>query len=120
MQAAEAYQPNTTVCLLKGRDWQRLLLLIGDALMLHVLIHASVFLPLANGCYLQVTGPPLAQVAHRSWPALSLPCTAWTGSTYLPYWHALRLCRQLGWGHVAVAAPSLLAGELAAGACKHS
>lgn len=61
-QAAEAYHPNTTVRTLKGRDWQRLLLLVGDALMLHLLLHASLFVPLANGCFLQLAGPPIAQV----------------------------------------------------------
>ena len=30
--------------------------------MLHLLMHASIFLPTANGCYLQVTGTPITQV----------------------------------------------------------
>ena len=61
-QGAEAYHPNTTVRMLKGPDWQRLLLLVGDSLMLHLLAHTSIFVPLPNGCFLQVSGPAIAQV----------------------------------------------------------
>lgn len=30
--------------------------------MLHLLMHVTIFVPLPNGCYLQVTGLPAAQV----------------------------------------------------------
>ena len=34
----------------------------GDALMLHLLLHASVFAPLPGGCLLQLSGLPAAEV----------------------------------------------------------
>ena len=59
----EAHHPNTTTDLLKGEPWQLLLSRIGDTLMLYLLMHTSLFLPLPNGCFLQVTGPPIAEVS---------------------------------------------------------
>ncbi|BDA46320.1 probable telomerase reverse transcriptase [Coccomyxa sp. Obi] len=59
----EAHHPNTTTDLLKGEPWQLLLSRIGDTLMLYLLMHTSLFLPLPNGCFLQVTGSPIAEVA---------------------------------------------------------
>lgn len=58
----EAYYPNTTIKQLKQPSWQLLLSRIGDSLMLHLLMHVTIFVPLPNGCYLQVTGLPAAQV----------------------------------------------------------
>ena len=34
----------------------------GDTLMLHLLLHASLFAPLPNGCLLQLSGPPAVEV----------------------------------------------------------
>ncbi len=59
----EVHHPNTTTDLLKGEPWQLLLSRIGDTLMLYLLMHTSLFLPLPNGCFLQVTGPPIAEVS---------------------------------------------------------
>ena len=42
--------------------WGLLLAWIGDSLMLHLLVHASIFVQLPNGCYLQVTGQPINKV----------------------------------------------------------
>ena len=53
---------NTTTDLLKGEAWQLLLSRIGDTLMLFLLMHTSLFLPLPNGCFLQVTGASIAEV----------------------------------------------------------
>jgi len=66
----EAYHCNTTTELLKGEAWQLLLSRIGDILMLYLLMHTSLFLPLPNGCFLQVTGVPIAEVLN---PLLLLP-----------------------------------------------
>ena len=62
LHRTEAYYPNTTTKLLKGAAWQLLLSRIGDSIMLHLLMNASIFLPMANGSYLQVTGTPITQV----------------------------------------------------------
>ena len=62
LHRTEAYYPNTTTKLLKGAAWQLLLSRIGDSIMLHLLMNASIFLHMANGCYLQVTGTPVTQV----------------------------------------------------------
>lgn len=58
----EAHHMNTTTDLLKGEAWQLLLSRIGDTLMLFLLMHTSLFLPLPNGCFLQVTGESIAEV----------------------------------------------------------
>lgn len=62
LHRTEAYYPNTTIKQLKQTSWQLLLSRIGDSLMLHLLMHVTIFVPLPNGCYLQVTGLPAAQV----------------------------------------------------------
>ena len=59
---AEAYYPNTTAAALRGLAWQRLLSRVGDGVMMHLLLHCSLFLPLPNGCFLQASGTPVAQV----------------------------------------------------------
>lgn len=43
---------------------QVLLSRCGDALMLHLLLHASVFAPLPGGCLLQLSGLPAAEVGN--------------------------------------------------------
>ena len=60
----EAHHANTTTDLLKGEAWQLLLSRIGDTLMLFLLMHTSLFLPLPNGCFLQVTGASIAEVSQ--------------------------------------------------------
>ncbi|KAK9817956.1 hypothetical protein WJX72_004857 [[Myrmecia] bisecta] len=62
MHNAEAYYPNTTTKSLRDGPWPLLLSRIGDSLMLYLLMHVSIFLPLANGCYLQVAGTPIGKV----------------------------------------------------------
>ena len=46
---------------LKSKPWQLLLSRIGDVLMLHLLMHAAIFKPLPNSCFLQLTGVPADQ-----------------------------------------------------------
>ena len=48
---------------LKSEPWQLLLSRIGDVLMLHLLMHAAIFKPLPNSCFLQLTGIPADQVS---------------------------------------------------------
>ena len=55
---------NTTTAQLQGEAWQLLLSRIGDTLMLFLLMHTSLFLPLPNGCFLQVTGASIAEVSQ--------------------------------------------------------
>jgi len=55
---------NTTAQLLQGPEWCQLLERIGDTLMLHLLLHCSIFLPLRNNSFLQVAGPPIHEVGH--------------------------------------------------------
>jgi telomerase reverse transcriptase len=68
----EVHHPNSTTETLKSDAWQLLLSRIGDTLMLYLLMHTSLFLPMPNGCFLQVTGRPVAYVRpfssaqHRS------------------------------------------------------
>lgn len=62
LHRTEAYYPNTTIKQLRQPSWQLLLSRIGDSLMLHLLMHVTIFVPLPNGCYLQVNGLPAAQV----------------------------------------------------------
>jgi hypothetical protein len=58
----EAYHINSSIEVLKSEPWQLLLSRIGDTLMLHLLMHAAIFKPLPNGCFLQLTGIPADQV----------------------------------------------------------
>lgn len=60
--AAESCHLNSSVEILRGEPWQLLLSRIGDALMLHLLMHAAIFQPLPNGCFLQLTGIAVDQV----------------------------------------------------------
>lgn len=66
MRLAEEEHPNTCNNLLTQAAWERLLSRIGDAFMLYLIMHTSIFVPLANSCYLQVAGRPLAQVQTLS------------------------------------------------------
>lgn len=65
LQSSEAYFPNTTTRLLRGAVWERLLSRVGDALMMHLLLHSSIFVPLPNGSFLQVSGHPAPQVSPQ-------------------------------------------------------
>ncbi|KAK9847399.1 hypothetical protein WJX84_002852 [Apatococcus fuscideae] len=51
--------------LLQGPAWGMLLACIGDTLMLYLLIHSSIFMQMANGCYLQITGQPINKVVQE-------------------------------------------------------
>ena len=62
LRTVEAFYPNTTANLLRHHAWERLLACIGDAAMLHLLQHASLFQPAPNGSWLQLSGAPAAQV----------------------------------------------------------
>lgn len=46
---------------------------LGDELMLHLLLHASIFVPLVNNNYMQVTGRPI-------WEASGAVCVGWEGA----------------------------------------
>ncbi len=70
--AADSCHLNSSVEILKGEPWQQMLSQIGDALMLHLLMHAAIFQPLPNGCFLQLTGTAVDQVTivplhHKTW-----------------------------------------------------
>lgn len=73
LQSSEAYYPNTTARMLRGASWERLLSRIGDALMMHLLLHGSIFLSLPNGCFLQVSGAPAPQVSRKDAPPRHVP-----------------------------------------------
>ena len=64
LRHAEAYAANTTAEQLRRGAWPALLARCGDALMLHLLLHASLFAPLPNGCLLQLSGPAAADVRY--------------------------------------------------------
>ena len=66
MPEVEAVQPNTTTHSLCSGPWEQLLSIIGDAAMLHLLLHTTLFQALPNGCFLQLTGPPVSKVASRA------------------------------------------------------
>lgn len=48
--------PNTFVQTLKAPSWQRLLELVGEAVMLEMLLNGCIFIAAKNGCYYQLTG----------------------------------------------------------------
>ncbi|KAJ2032403.1 Telomerase reverse transcriptase [Coemansia sp. S3946] len=53
---------NSSVVELGKRQWSVLLDRTGTEAMMHLLLHASVFLPLHNGSYSQISGTPLANL----------------------------------------------------------
>ena len=61
-RATETCHLNSSVEILKSEAWQLLLSRIGDAMMLHLLMHAAIFKPLPNGCFLQIAGTAVDQV----------------------------------------------------------
>ncbi|KAK9842467.1 hypothetical protein WJX81_001464 [Elliptochloris bilobata] len=67
MHGAEQRFPNTTTPTLCAPPWPLLLSRLGDTLMLYLLLHATIFVPLPNCCYLQVAGPPVAQRVWAQW-----------------------------------------------------
>ncbi len=109
LHRTEAYYPNTTIKQLKQPSWQLLLSRIGDSLMLHLLLHVTIFVPLPNGCYLQVTGLPAAQVMF----ALEYLC-----SKYDQVMPAANSCLNAGMTlHTDLQAGSQQAGLFIASAC---
>jgi len=103
MRHAEAYAANTTAAVLKSGAWPRLLSRCGDDLMLHLLLHASLFASLPNACLLQLSGLPAAEVradAHSHTvcrPAkvqLDDVNGAWTAcSTWIPFLGHRSICK---------------------------
>jgi len=51
--------PNSAFEEVKKRPWERLLRVIGDGLMCHLLKNEQIFLKLKNGCLWQLTGVPV-------------------------------------------------------------
>ncbi|KAF9446604.1 hypothetical protein P691DRAFT_611900, partial [Macrolepiota fuliginosa MF-IS2] len=49
---------NTIVTALLSPEWEILLQKVGIAVVLHILVDASVFVSLPNGCLCQMTGEP--------------------------------------------------------------
>jgi hypothetical protein len=68
LRHAEAWCSSGAQQLLLGQEWQLLLARVGDALMLHLLLHTSIFLWLPNNNYVQVAGKAIQEVRGR-WPA---------------------------------------------------
>ena len=62
MLHTEEQSAHVATSALCAAPWPLLLSRLGDTLMLYLLLHASIFLSLPNGCYLQASGPPVAQV----------------------------------------------------------
>lgn len=48
--------PNEFVQTLKSPIWQRLLELVGEAVMLEMLLNGYIFIAAKNNCYYQLTG----------------------------------------------------------------
>jgi hypothetical protein len=59
------FYPNTLVNILQTSGWKNVLNEIGDELMLHMLLNCSIFKSLKNGCFMQITGPPLSSIANE-------------------------------------------------------
>ncbi|KAK9848089.1 hypothetical protein WJX84_003693 [Apatococcus fuscideae] len=73
---------------LLGPAWGLLLSCIGDSLLLYLLLHSSIFVQMANGCYLQVSGQPISRVIQERKAAVPggtlvfppLPCRSTSGN----------------------------------------
>eukprot|EP00898_Chlorokybus_atmophyticus_P005135 jgi/Chlat1/5622/Chrsp369S09002 len=65
MHSIERVCKTINVDALCSPEWKSLLSRVGDAVMQYLVTQASIFLPLNNGCYMQVTGAPIATVAQR-------------------------------------------------------
>lgn len=62
-RASAALPPTPPVLqVLHSLAWRLLQERIGDELMLHMLLHTSIFVPLRNNNYLQVAGKPIHEV----------------------------------------------------------
>ena len=64
MQGSTA-QANTTTHSLCSQPWEQLHTLVGDKVMLHLLLHTTLFQALPNGCSLQLTGSSAGAVRAR-------------------------------------------------------
>lgn len=53
---------NTLVTALRAPEWEALLNMVGEDVVIHLFTETSLFLPLPNGCLCQATGPPLVHV----------------------------------------------------------
>ncbi|WVQ79296.1 hypothetical protein IAT38_001393 [Cryptococcus sp. DSM 104549] len=50
---------------LRGRPWQLLRARIGDQAFHQLLIHASIFMPVGNNCFMQLTGAPISALHDK-------------------------------------------------------
>ncbi|KAJ2742925.1 Telomerase reverse transcriptase [Coemansia sp. BCRC 34301] len=64
---------NSSVVELGKRRWSLLLNRTGTEAMVHLLLHTSVFLPLYNGSYNQISGTPLVNLPMPHPTAISVP-----------------------------------------------
>ena len=62
--------PNTITNFLKSPPWEVLISRIGDDAMLHLLTRTMLLLQSKNGCYMQLSGPPLSKEIHSNGRAL--------------------------------------------------
>ncbi|KAK3276360.1 hypothetical protein CYMTET_15561 [Cymbomonas tetramitiformis] len=65
LRAVDCVAPCSAVNTVKTPVWGHLLARVGDAVMQHLLTHASIFAPLPNACFLQVAGPPIFSVVKK-------------------------------------------------------
>ncbi|KAJ3343491.1 hypothetical protein HDU93_008150 [Gonapodya sp. JEL0774] len=63
-RGVENHFPNTLVNEVKRPAWESLLMCTGDALMTWLLTSLYVFVPLPNGCFYQLIGPPATDLAR--------------------------------------------------------
>ncbi|KAH8117876.1 hypothetical protein DFH11DRAFT_1503619, partial [Phellopilus nigrolimitatus] len=62
---------NTMVDALQAPEWEILLERVGEVVMLHLLTETSLYSPLPNDCFCQLTGPPLIYTVPPRLPGSS-------------------------------------------------
>ncbi|KAI5122895.1 hypothetical protein M0805_007573 [Coniferiporia weirii] len=62
-QGITNYFVNTIVDAIQAPEWNQLLSRVGETVLLHLLTETSIYVPLPNDCYCQLTGTPLIYVA---------------------------------------------------------
>ncbi|XP_070542582.1 telomerase reverse transcriptase-like [Ptychodera flava] len=55
----ESNQPGVACSRFQSRPWQTLLNRVGDDIMMHLLLHTSLFMFVPPDCYVQITGIPI-------------------------------------------------------------
>jgi hypothetical protein len=73
---------NTIITALQAPEWELLLNRIGPTAMIHMLTSTSIFVPLPNDCYCQVTGYPLIHLRVPSNQTDKAPKPEASGITY--------------------------------------